>query len=407
MKDPRLLSIQQFSYTLPEERIAKFPLENREDSKLLVYSNGRIQDDHYRHISSHLTSKSLLVFNDTRVVAARLIFRKSTGGLIEIFCLGPADPEMDVAVAMQQKHRVEWQCLVGGASKWKPGQTLSMSVDGIELRAKYKEKLPESFRIELSWSPQDLSFAELLQQLGTIPLPPYIKRKTEPSDRLRYQTVYARAEGSVAAPTAGLHFSSEVMKQLEQKKIDTAFVTLHVGAGTFKPVKTGNIGDHQMHFEWMDVGIDLIRKLRNDPGRSVIAIGTTSLRTLESLYWIGRRFALNPQQELFPVSQWEPYEEDVEKISRPEALEALLRWMDSRHMERLVSQTGILIGPGYTFRITEGLVTNFHQPRSTLLLLIAAFIGDDWHRVYEHAMEHGYRFLSYGDGSLLMRPESS
>jgi S-adenosylmethionine:tRNA ribosyltransferase-isomerase len=399
MNDPRLLSIQQFTYTLPENRIAHHPLPRREDSKLLVYGEGKIVDNTYSAIAEHLPANSLLVFNDTRVFAARLLFQKETRGVVEIFCLSPADEKTEISTAMKNAGSVQWKCLVGGASKWKPGQVLEKRMTNVILRAKYLEKLPDGFVIELSWTPGELSFSEILQKLGATPLPPYIKRSAEAEDVSRYQTVFAKAEGSVAAPTAGLHFSESVMKELGRKNIETSFLTLHVGAGTFKPVKSEKIGGHVMHSEWIELPLSLLEKLRQKTGEKIIAVGTTSLRTLESIYWIGRKLALGADR-IEPLLQWEAYEAE-EEISTEKALDALIQHLRSHKLEKLITQTGILIAPGYRFRLVNGLVTNFHQPNSTLLLLIAAFIGDEWRKVYDHALQNNYRFLSYGDGSLL------
>ncbi len=406
MKDPRYINIYDYSYSLPDDRIAKFPLPERDDSKLLVYREGRITENTYAHLPSLLSFKSLVVFNDTRVVEARLLFKKPTGGMIEIFCLEPGPDYPDITTAMQQKEKVYWKCLVGGASKWKPGQVLEKLVEpgGIMLRARYVSKIPDAFIIELSWSAPDLSFAELLHHAGAIPLPPYIKRDPESSDAERYQTIYANEAGSVAAPTAGLHFTDMVMKGLEDKGIEKEFVTLHVGAGTFKPVKAQVLTGHEMHAEWIDVKRETIEKIVSHLDGNIIAVGTTSLRTLESLYWIGRKLMNgNTAERIQPVGQWEPYDSNDMDISALQSLSAILGWMKKNDKKRLITQTKILIAPGYDFKIVNTLVTNFHQPQSTLLLLIAAFIGEDWRKVYEYALNNDYRFLSYGDGCLLFR----
>lgn len=414
MKDPRHLSIQDFTYSLPEERIAKYPLAERDASKLLIYKSGQISEDIYRNIADHLSENSLLVFNNTKVVEARLIFQKSTGGVIEIFCLEPHEQYPDTTTAMLQKEKVLWQCLVGGASKWKPGQVLEKKIKAqsgeIVLQAKYIEKRPGSFIIELGWG-NDLSFAEILHLAGAIPLPPYIKRSVEESDKERYQTVYAESDGSVAAPTAGLHFTDTIFEKLKKKNIPTGFVTLHVGAGTFKPVKTETMREHDMHAEWIDVPRTVIENIVNNPDNNIIAVGTTSLRTIESLYWLGRKAELcsagnKPEQSSgLQLGQWESYELEEKNISGRDALQSLLDWMDQNKMERLITKTQILIAPGYEFKIVKGLITNFHQPQSTLLLLVAALIGNDWRKVYEHATQNDFRFLSYGDGCLLWKTE--
>ena len=415
MMHPKNISIYDYSYLLPEKRIAKYPLAERDASKLVVYKEGKIEEAVYKNIAEHIPENSLLVFNNTKVVEARLLFQKLTGGVIEIFCLEPHEQYPDITTAMLQKEKVLWQCLVGGASKWKAGQILEKKIqqDGeeITLFAKYVEKRNDSFIIELSWTPASLSFAELLHYVGAIPLPPYIKRAVEESDNTRYQTVYAHYEGSVAAPTAGLHFTDNTFTQLEEQNIQTDFVTLHVGAGTFKPVKSETMQEHEMHAEWIDVSKKTIENILKNLDNNIIAVGTTSLRTLESLYWLGVKqfgvrgseLGVDPDRSL-SLLQWEAYELlESKNISSKNAIESLLYWMNENKLERLVAKTQILIAPGYDFKIVNGLITNFHQPQSTLLLLVAALIGDDWRKVYDYAMQNDFRFLSYGDGSLLWR----
>lgn len=405
MTDPKKIFIQDYTYTLPEDRIARYPLPQRDASKLLLYSNGKITEDIYHNLSTHLPPGSLLVFNNTKVVEARLLFQKPTGGIIEIFCLEPHAQYADITTGMQQKGTVLWHCLVGGASKWKPGQVLQKTIAGkeaaIQLQARYVEKKTGSFIIELSWEPAHLCFAELLHHAGAIPLPPYIKRAAEESDKERYQTVYAHSDGSVAAPTAGLHFSEKIFADLNAKNIQTAFVTLHVGAGTFKPVNAGTMEGHEMHAEWIDVPADVIEELIKNLQGNIIAVGTTSLRTIESLYWLGSK--TKESSDNLSLHQWEPYENAGENIPVKESLENLLSWMKKNKMTRLIAKTQLLIAPGYDFKIVKGLITNFHQPQSTLLLLVAALAGDDWKKVYDYALQNDFRFLSYGDGSLLLR----
>lgn len=410
MTDPRNISINDYTYSLPEERIAKYPLAERDASKLLIYEEGVISEDAYKNIAYHIPEKSLLVFNNTKVVEARLLFQKLTGGIIEIFCLEPHEQYADITSAMLQKGKVLWQCLVGGVSKWKQGQVLEKRIQQggqeIILRAAYIEKRNDSFIIELSWSPNELSFAEVLHHAGAIPLPPYIKRAVEEADSERYQTVYAQADGSVAAPTAGLHFTENIFNSLKEKNIQTDFVTLHVGAGTFKPVKSNTMQEHDMHAEWIDVSKATIENILKNLDNNIIAVGTTSLRTIESLYWLGvKQLAVGSKQPTYDsfriLSQWEAYELAGKNITVKKALESLLQWMDKNNMDRLVTKTQILIAPGYPFKIVKGLVTNFHQPQSTLLLLVAALIGEDWRKVYGYALQNDFRFLSYGDGSLL------
>ncbi len=423
MKDPRTISIQDYTYFLPEERIAKYPLAERDASKLLIYNEGAITEDVYKNIAHHIPGDSLLVFNNTKVVEARLLFQKSTGGIIEIFCLEPHEQFTDITTAMLQKGKILWHCLVGGVSKWKTGQVLEMKINPdnyregdkeIKLKASYIEKRTGSFIIELSWSPNELSFAEVLHHAGVIPLPPYIRRAVEESDAKRYQTVYAYFDGSVAAPTAGLHFTENLFHQLKEKNIQTEFLTLHVGAGTFKPVKTETLQEHDMHAEWIDVSKITIENILNNLDKNIIAVGTTSLRTIESLYWLGRKPELRSGNRIpehpdsyrddVGISQWEAYEQAEQNIPAWDALQSLLEWMNKNKLERLVTKTQILIAPGYQFKIVKGLITNFHQPQSTLLLLIAALIGTGWRKVYDHALQHDFRFLSYGDGCLLWRP---
>ncbi len=417
MTDPRNISINDYTYSLPEERIAKYPLAARDASKLLIYKKGAIKEDVYKNIAEHVPENSLLVFNNTKVVEARLLFHKSTGGVIEIFCLEPHEKYPDITTAMLQKEKVLWQCLVGGASKWKAGQILEKKIQygeqAIILLAKYVQKRNDSFIIELSWTPASLSFAEVLHYVGAIPLPPYIKRAVEESDHTRYQTVYAHYEGSVAAPTAGLHFTDNTFTQLEEQNIQTDFVTLHVGAGTFKPVKSETMQEHEMHAEWIDVSKKTIENILKNLDNNIIAVGTTSLRTLESLYWLGvkqfgfrsSKFGVESDRSL-SLLQWEAYDLNEKNLDVKDSLESLLNWMEKNKLEHLVAKTQILIAPGYDFKIVNGLITNFHQPQSTLLLLVAALIGDDWRKVYDYAMQNDFRFLSYGDGSLLWRNNS-
>jgi S-adenosylmethionine:tRNA ribosyltransferase-isomerase len=410
---PKELSIKDYTYSLPEEKIAAYPLAERDASRLLIYKNGSITEDIYRNISQHIPEGSLLVFNNSKVVEARLLFQKPTGGVIEIFCLEPGEQYTDISSAMHQTGKVYWQCLVGGASKWKHGQVLEKKIPNgnntIVLKAAYVEKKAGSFVIELSWQPAHLSFAELLHLAGAIPLPPYIKREAEASDSERYQTIYAHYEGSVAAPTAGLHFTESVFETFGEKNIAADFVTLHVGAGTFKPVKADTMAGHDMHAEFIDVKKELIEQLLLHLDTTIVAVGTTSLRTLESLYWMGIQMAVHNSrfsvdsfkiEDTLTVEQWEPYETKEQNISARESLIALLKWMDEKNLKRIIAKTQIIIAPGYKPRIAKGLITNFHQPQSTLLLLVAALVGD-WKKIYSYALENGFRFLSYGDGCLL------
>ena len=407
MDHPGNLSIKDYTYHLPEDRIAKYPVKERDASKLLVYNDGIITEDIYNNLYQHLPSNSLLVFNDTRVIEARLLFKKPTGGVIEIFCLEPHEQYPDITTAMIQRCKVLWQCLIGGASKWKHGQILEKRINGdgeIILTAKYKEKRVDCFVIEFSWNKRELSFAEILHLAGAIPLPPYLKREPQKTDAERYQTIYAHYEGSVAAPTAGLHFTEKLFKKLKEKNIQTDFITLHVGAGTFKPVKAERLKEHEMHAEFINVSKKTIVNILQNLSQKIIPVGTTSLRTLESLYWLGVKISqwsiVNNQEEIC-LRQWDPYELEKYNLSPREGLQALLAFMNKRNIERLITKTQIMIAPSYNVKIANGLITNFHQPQSTLLLLVAALIGNDWRKVYDYAMENNFRFLSYGDGCLL------
>ncbi|MCG2616480.1 S-adenosylmethionine:tRNA ribosyltransferase-isomerase [Terrimonas sp. NA20] len=402
---PKHLSIAEFTYELPNERIAEYPVNPRDQSKLLCWENGLISEDIYANISDHLPENSLLIFNNTKVVEARLLFQKPTGGVIEIFCLEPHEQYTDITTALQQTGTVWWHCLVGGASKWKPGQVLQKNITTatgeLLLEARYVEKKTGSFIIELSWRPADKSFAELLHLAGAIPLPPYIKRKAESPDNETYQTIYAKMDGSVAAPTAGLHFTNDIFAKLRSKNINTAYVTLHVGAGTFKPVKADVLEEHEMHAEFIDVSIETIRQLAETVSHhQVIPVGTTSMRTIESLYWLGVKASLG--EPVNGLSQWEVYDLPVQDMDAAEALKQLIRWMELNKLQQLITKTQIIIAPGYKFRIAKGLVTNFHQPQSTLLLLIAALAGKNWKTIYQYALDHNFRFLSYGDGCLML-----
>ena len=406
MIDPKKISILDYTYDLPDERIALHPLAERDASKLLVYKNGNIQEDIYKNITEHLPAESLLIFNNTRVIKARIRFQKSSGGVIEIFCLEPLEAINEYSHVMNKKGSSTWKCMIGGVSKWKEGDlvmSLESGVMSLELKATLQEKLADAYIVEFSWAPADLSFAEVLEQCGDIPLPPYIKRKTETADSERYQTIYAKDEGSVAAPTAGLHFTPDIFTKLAAKNILTDFVTLHVGAGTFKPVKAATMQEHEMHAEWIDVSAAMIENLVEQIDKTVVAVGTTSLRTIESLYWMGVKANRQPAIKQLSIKQWEVYEAPLINcnITATEALLSLLKWMKESNRDRLFTQSQILIAPGYHFKIAKAIITNFHQPQSTLLLLVAAAIGNDWKISYDYAMQHEFRFLSYGDGSLL------
>lgn len=400
-------SIQEFSYELPDAFIAKYPAEPRDSSKLLVYKNGEISDDLYSNLAAALPESAFLVMNNTKVVEARLLFSKSTGGKIEIFCLEPSEQYAEIQSAMLQKDKVYWKCLVGGAKKWKePTLDLPFTVDGktFVLNAAIAERRGDHYLIAFSWNKPNTSFAEVLHLAGIIPLPPYLNRASEAADEERYQTIYAAHDGSVAAPTAGLHFTEKVFESLSEKGITHDFVTLHVGAGTFAPVKTDTLGEHAMHSEFIDVSLTFLNHWLQQQDNTVIPVGTTSLRTLESTYWMGVKCLQNPAIQLHDLSltQWEAYELP-QNIAVKDAILALIDTLNRHQVDRLITKTQFLIGPGYTIRTAAGILTNFHQPQSTLLLLIHAFVGEEWKRIYTHALNHNYRFLSFGDGSLLWK----
>lgn len=408
---PKNLAIEDYTYSLPEDRIASLPLDERDTSKLLIYKNGEIKEDIYKNITAHLPEKCLLVFNNTRVIQARILFTKATGGVVEIFCLEPYETINDYASIMAKKEKVRWKCMIGGAGKWKNGPLHKSAVlenQPVTLNAHLIEKLPDAYVVELSWQPSKFSFADIIEHLGQTPLPPYIKRTAGIFDRERYQTVYATHDGSVAAPTAGLHFTPEVFSSFNNKNITTANVTLHVGAGTFKPVKAVSMEGHEMHAEWIELKEEILLQLIDNIAHGIIAVGTTSLRTLESLYWMGVKTILNPgiTKDELSIRQWDVYETPLVDtlITSATSLTALAGWMQNNHLKQLFIQTQILIAPGYRYKVPIGIITNFHQPQSTLLLLVAAAIGDDWKQVYNYAMEHDFRFLSYGDGSLIYLP---
>ena len=409
---PKNLRIENFHYSLPDEKIAKHPLQKRDESKLLIWENENIEEDKFYNLHKHLPENSLIIFNNTKVVEARLLFKKESGTTIEIFCLEPANEYADITTAMLQTKKVLWKCLVGNAKKWKDEllkKEIHHAKKSIVLTAKKISRQPDDFIIEFFWNDDALSFAEVLHLAGVIPLPPYLHRDAEKEDAVRYQTIYAKNDGSVAAPTAGLHFTDTVFEKLSNKKIERDFVTLHVGVGTFKPVKTETIEQHEMHAEFFEVNIELIEKMATS-GKNVIAVGTTSLRTLESLYWMGLKIRetskVKRQKEIsvedIIVQQWDAYELDDKNISVQDSLQALLDWMSENRLYKLIAKTQILIAPPYKLKVANALITNFHQPKSTLLLLVAAIVGDKWKNIYDYALQNNFRFLSYGDACLLM-----
>ncbi|MBQ7180914.1 MAG: S-adenosylmethionine:tRNA ribosyltransferase-isomerase, partial [Bacteroidaceae bacterium] len=388
------IQISDFNYPLPDERIAKYPLAERDSSKLLIYNKGVISEDHFRNLPRYLPEGALMVFNNTRVIQARLHFTKETGALIEVFLLEPAWPR-EYQENFVQRGECTWYCLVGNLKKWKEGSLKrGIQIGGrtVELSATREDIHGTSHCIRFQWT-GGVSFAELLEAMGELPIPPYLNREAEESDKQTYQTVYGKVEGSVAAPTAGLHFTERILAELDAMGIDREEVTLHVGAGTFKPVKSAEIGGHEMHSEHIAVRRQTIEKLIAHQGRA-IAVGTTSVRTLESLYYLGEMVAEDADAECLHVQQWAPYERE-HPLSTTQALQALLRYMERHQLDVLHATTQIIIAPGYRFHIVERMVTNFHQPQSTLLLLVSAFVRGDWRRIYEYALSHDFRFLSY------------
>ena len=410
IEETKQIQIKDFNYDLPDNRIAKFPLPERDSSKLLVYRHGKVSEDVFTSLPSYLPQGELMVFNNTKVIQARLHFHKETGAQIEIFCLGPIAPH-DYALMFQQTGHCRWSCLVGNLKKWKTGTlSLTVTLDGEEvtLTATRGEDLGTSHLIDFDWN-GNATWAEILEATGELPIPPYLNRQTQESDKTTYQTVYSKIKGSVAAPTAGLHFTPKVLAELDGHGIDREEVTLHVGAGTFKPVKSEHIEGHEMHTEHICVPHSTIDKLIAHGGKC-IAVGTTSVRTLESLYYIGVTLSRNPDatEEELHVSQWAPYEYAAETeqgkaaLTTLQALELIRDYMDRHDLQALHTSTQIIIAPGYEYHIVRMMVTNFHQPQSTLLLLVSAFVHGDWHTIYDYALAHGFRFLSYGDSSLLI-----
>ena len=400
------IHISEYNYELPDERIAKFPKAERDHSKLLVYNKGEVGEDIFYNLPNYLPQGALMVYNNTKVIQARLHFRKETGALIEIFLLEPAEPA-DYEQMFQQTRRCSWLCLVGNQKKWKEGTlTRELRVKNEEVRvfATRRGEHGTSQWIDFEWDNERVNFAEILDEMGELPIPPYLNRETQESDKTTYQTVYSKIKGSVAAPTAGLHFTERVLKDVDARGIEREEVTLHVGAGTFKPVKSDTIGEHPMHTEYIAVRRHTLERLLAH-NCEVIAVGTTSVRTLESLYYMGLKVVQNPdiREEELHVNQWEPYEEGRCKMEDVRSvIQALLDWMIRKELTVLHSSTQIIIAPGYTYHIVKMLITNFHQPQSTLLLLVSAFVKGDWHKIYDYALAHDFRFLSYGDSSLLI-----
>lgn len=406
ISDVQNINIAEYDYPLPDGRIAKYPLPERDASKLLVLKNNEIHEDHFRNIGEYLPEKSVLVFNETKVVRARLQFVKDSGAAIEVFCLEPITGDGDYQLAFSAGSPVEWRCLVGNSRRWKDGcltMPLKIKDKDVVLTAERMEKTDAYSVVRFSWQPIDISFAEVLETAGEIPLPPYLHREAEAGDRERYQTVFARYEGSVAAPTASLHLTKPLIARLKEQGHTIEEVTLHVGAGTFRPVATDTIGEHEMHSESIIVRRQCIEHLRDNIDRTIIPVGTTSMRTIESVYWIGVMFVEQGFEERnIHVNQWFPYQEREILLAAKESLDAILKYLDMYHLDALHATTALMIAPSCPIMITKALITNFHQPKSTLLLLVSALIGDRWKEAYRYALDHGFRFLSYGDSCLFV-----
>lgn len=402
--DPRHIHISDYNYQLPDERIAKFPLPQRDTSKLLVYRHGTITDDNFFNLPDYLPHGALMVFNNTKVIQARMHFRKDTGALIEVFLLEPFLPH-DYEQMFQSHGSCSWICLVGNAKKWKEGQLVqSLDINGLHVNlSATRQRSPKGELIHFEWDNTAISFAEIIDAAGELPIPPYLNRKTQESDKTTYQTVYSKIKGSVAAPTAGLHFTDNVLRSLDNNGIIREEVTLHVGAGTFKPVKSEEIEGHEMHTEYICVRKSTLEKLLQHNCQA-IAVGTTSVRTLESLYYMGVKAYQNPDitEDELHIDQWMPYGSNPQPLSAQQAVSSLLSYMERHSLPSLHSSTQIIIAPGYDYKIVKMLITNFHQPQSTLLLLVSAFVHGDWKTIYSHALANDYRFLSYGDSSLLI-----
>jgi S-adenosylmethionine:tRNA ribosyltransferase-isomerase len=403
---PVSIPITAFDYQLPDEKIARHPLKSRSSSKLLQWKDASISDYHFYNLPELLPPNSHLVFNNTKVIRARIVMQNNNGARIEIFCLEPSGEDAEPSSAMIKKQSVAWECLVGRLDRWKEDQ-ICIKTNDCSLQAEIVKRNGNLFTVQFSWHPEDLCFAEVLEKVGNIPIPPYLKRESEAIDKSRYQTVYATQEGSVAAPTAGLHFTNDIFEKLNSKKALIDYVTLHVSAGTFKPVKSETLEGHDMHAEWIEVSKDSIQKLihqlsDNHSKKNIIAVGTTSMRTIESLYWMGVKAHQNMEVTIqdLEVKQWDAYELNQE-LSALDALNSLLVWLHKNNIEKIICKTQLLIVPTYKLRVVQALITNFHQPSSTLLLLVAAVVGDDWKTIYDYALAHDFRFLSYGDGSLL------
>lgn len=404
----RDIRIEDFDYPLPPAKIAQFPLKVRDKSRLLLLKEDHISEDIFENMVSHLPADSLLISNETRVVHARLLFRKPSGSQIEIFCLEPVAPTNDIQLAFQQQKSCTWKCLVGNARRWKSG-SLQFEIQSEEyslsLSATMKERNDSTFLIDFEWTPAQLTFANVLEYFGKIPLPPYISREASENDSIRYQTVFARNDGSVAAPTAGLHFTSDVLKTLASKNIKTRSITLHVGAGTFKPVSSETIGNHHMHYEQVIVPVKLLKEIITFKNKHITLVGTTTVRTLESVYWQGVKWLRSkPDSITMHIEQWDPYTTlSDEPIATEDALQCVIQTLEEAGLNELHGETALMIAPGYNYHIPDAIITNFHQPKSTLLLLVAAFIGQQWKDAYSYALLNNFRFLSYGDSCLFFK----
>jgi S-adenosylmethionine:tRNA ribosyltransferase-isomerase len=404
----RNIRINEYDYPLPDDRIAQFPLQVRDKSKLLIVKDSIISEDNFAAVTSYLPADSLLISNETRVVHARLLFMKPSGSHIEIFCLAPVAPTHDIQLAFQQQQSCTWKCLVGNARRWKSSPLeLESEIDGlaIKLMASMTKRVETDFYIHFEWTPTHITFAQILDHFGKIPLPPYISREASENDNTRYQTVFARNDGSVAAPTAGLHFTAEVLSGLAAKNIQIASVTLHVGAGTFKPVSSETIGNHHMHFEQVIVPVRLLKEIIRYKNKHITLVGTTTVRTLESVYWQGVKWLRNPAEiPMMHIEQWDPYLSLSEnQVDTQQALQCVIDTLEKYGLTEMLGETSLMIAPGYNFHVPDAIITNFHQPKSTLLLLIAAFIGTQWKNVYQHALSNNFRFLSYGDSCLFFK----
>ena len=404
-KTKEAIYIDDFNYELPDERIAKYPLSKRDSSRLLLYQDGTVSESVFSNLAQYLPQNCLLVCNNTRVIQARLVFHKQTGARIEVFCLEPLIPS-DYALSLSATGGCEWKCLIGNLKKWKEGvlqQKILFNEKEVIFTAELLETEENTHRIRFSWDDDELSFSEILMQIGELPIPPYLHRKTEETDKKTYQTVYSKIEGSVAAPTAGLHFTPEVFSSLKSKNIEIEELTLHVGAGTFQPVKSATINQHTMHTETIAVPLNAIKHVQSKIG-NIIAVGTTSVRSLESLYYIGKNLPYSPDENLsdLRVDQWEPYE-TTDDIPVEKSLQNIIDYLEKNDLDTLHAETQILIQPGFKFRVIDGMITNFHQPKSTLLLLVSAFVDGNWRKIYDYALSNEFRFLSYGDSSLLTK----